>query len=208
LSGRRRERVCFKADIQTIPERFIRNLTQGVGGGRPPSLSFCLCVTFRLSKWGRKMLKEVGVPKISPLGKAGGWQGSTWCPIHSWPVARRFTPSKNTSARLAMGRTMPPSNNYDRNAHGWRGRALGRPNGGNLGGDDRAGRRALPKSVLPGCPSQARQGEGCTGDLIWIYPSERTQVSRGSWGLFVRSNIVKRAPDTRSPANNLITGHW
>lgn len=49
--------------------------------------------------------------------------------------------------------------------HGGRRRAAGRPHGGNLSGDDRAGLWTFPQPVLPGSPSQARSREGKTRAL-------------------------------------------
>ena len=60
-------------------------------------------------------------------------------------------------------------------------RAAGRPHGGNLGGDDRAGLRALPQPVLPGRPGTARPGEGGTGALSRRVSRAGVVVDSG-WG--------------------------
>jgi hypothetical protein len=91
-----------------------------------------------------------------------------------------------------------PASLDQRDAHGGRGRAPGCPDSGNIGGDDRAGLRAFPQSVLPGCPSQARQGESNTRALTSLASSERTIAfppwrSRGM-PLFARSKPVRRSP--------------
>lgn len=66
-------------------------------------------------------------------------------------------------------------------AHGGRRRATRRPDGRNIRGDDRAGLRALPHSVLPGSPSQARQGEGNSGALTSAIEIGQT-ITTLKWG--------------------------